>query len=113
MRFVGPQAANDPELVDDGRSPSDRLALAGDFYRRFGWPDDRILIHLLGIDFARPVRECILLPGASVTRVPAAPHTAKEPTPALQFTARSVEGSPGGGLATFVPPPFLETRASS
>lgn len=109
MTLVGPALLPDGDPPDDGLEFADRVARARDFYRRFGWPNDRVAVHLAGIDFDKAVHEVGLLPGTGVklargqyATVEKTDRTATEPIPALQMSWTSVEG-----IRLFIPTPFL------
>lgn len=109
MTLVGPALLPDGDPPEDGLEFADRVARARDFYRRFGWPDDRVAVHLAGIDFERAVHEVALLPGTRVRLAhghyasPEEPdRTCTEPIPSLQLRWTGV-----GGMRLFIPAPFL------
>lgn len=109
MTLVGPALLPDGDPPDDGLEFADRVARARDFYRRFGWPNDRVAVHLAGIDFEKAVHEVALLPGTGVelvrgqyASVEKPDRTCTEPIPALQLKWTAVEG-----VRLFIPTPFL------
>ncbi len=63
VKVFGVPPSPDGDPLDDGLTESQRLDRAIAHYQRLGWSDDRILNHLEGVDFSKPVQNVTILPG--------------------------------------------------